>query len=51
MHLPLFVGLIAMFSGSTLPEEIASSTQRLVAKGHDILGMVPGVKTERFVDG
>jgi hypothetical protein len=41
MHLPLFVGLISMLAGSTLPEDIASSTRRLVAKGHDILGMVP----------
>jgi hypothetical protein len=42
MHLPLFVGLISMLAGSTLPEDIATSTRRLVAKGHDILGMVPG---------
>jgi hypothetical protein len=41
MHLPLFVGLISMLAGSTLPEDIATSTRRLVAKGHDILGMVP----------
>lgn len=43
MHLPLFVGLISMFVGSTLPDDIAASTRRLVIKGHDILGMVPGM--------
>jgi hypothetical protein len=50
MQTPLFVGLISMLAGSTLPEDIATSTRRLVAKGHDILGMVPGMKIERFVD-
>ena len=47
MQTPLFVGLISMFVGSTLPEDIATSTRRLLIKGHDILGMVPGMKLER----
>jgi hypothetical protein len=51
MQTPLFVGLISMFVGSTLPEDIAKSTRRLLIKGHDILGMVPGVKLERLFDG
>ena len=51
MQTPLFVGLISMFVGSTLPEDIATSTRRLLIKGHDILGRVPGVKLERLCDG
>ena len=47
MQLPLFVGLISMFVGSTLPDDIATSTRRLVIKGHDILGMVPGMPVEK----
>jgi len=47
MQLPLLVGLISMFVGSTLPDDIATSTRRLVIKGHDILGMVPGMKLEK----
>jgi hypothetical protein len=50
MQTPLFVGLISMFVGSTLPEDIATSTRRLLIKGHDILGTVPGVKLERLFD-
>jgi hypothetical protein len=49
MQIPLFVGLISMLSDSTLPEDIATSTHRLVAKGHDILGMVPGMNLERLI--
>jgi hypothetical protein len=41
MQAPLLVGLISMFVGSTLPDDIAASTRRLLIKGHDILGMVP----------
>jgi hypothetical protein len=48
MQVPLFVGLISMLSGSTLQDDIATTTRQLVAKGHDILGMVPGMKLERF---
>lgn len=43
MQTPLFVGLISLLADSTLPEDIATSTRRLIAKGHDILGMVPGM--------
>ena len=41
--LPLFAGIISMFIGSTLPDDIAVSARRLLTKGYDILGMVPGV--------
>jgi hypothetical protein len=44
---PLFVGLISMFVGSTLPDDIAQSTRRLLSKGYDILGMVPGMNLEK----
>ena len=47
MHVPLLVGLISMFVGSTLPDDIAASTRRLLVKGHDILGMVPSVDVEK----
>lgn len=47
MQVPLFVGLISMFVGSTLPDDIAQSARRLLIKGHDILGMVPGMNLER----
>jgi hypothetical protein len=50
MHFPLFVGLISLFAGSTLPEDIATSTRRLVAKGHDILGLVPAMKNPRLLE-
>ena len=49
MQVPLLVGLISMLSDCTLPEDIATSTRRLLAKGHDILGMVPGMNLERLV--
>src|SRR5205807_4886006 len=47
LQAPLFVGLIAMLVGSTLQDDIALTTRQLVAKGHDILGMVPGMNFER----
>ena len=47
MQVPLFVGLISMLSDSTLQDEIASTTRQLVIKGHNILGMVPGMNLER----
>ena len=49
MQTPLFVGLISMFLGSTLPEDIATSARRLLSKGHDILGMVPGMNFENLL--
>jgi hypothetical protein len=45
----MFVWLISMLVGSNLPDDIASSTRRLVIKGHDILGMVPGMNLERLL--
>ena len=50
MQIPLFVGLISMLMDCTLPEDIATSTRRLLAKGHDILGMAPGMNLERSMD-
>ena len=49
MQTPLLVGLISMFVGSTLPDDIASSTRRLLIKGHDILGVVPGMNLEKLL--
>lgn len=49
MQIPLFVGLISMFVGSTLPDDIATSTRRLLVKGHDILGVVPGMNFQRLL--
>lgn len=39
---PLTVGLISMLTSSTLQEDIASTGRRLIARGYEILGMVPG---------
>jgi hypothetical protein len=47
MQTPLFVGFISMWVGSTLKDDIAVTTRQLVAKGHDILGMPPGMNRER----
>jgi hypothetical protein len=47
MQVPLFVGLISMLSDSTLQDEIALTTRQLLIKGHDILGMMPGMNLER----
>lgn len=49
MPTPLFVGLLSMFLGSTLPDDIAASARRLLIKGHDILGMVPGMNFEALL--
>jgi hypothetical protein len=38
---PAFIGLISMMTGSTLQEDIVSTSRRLVAKGRDILGLRP----------
>lgn len=48
MQVPLFVGLISMLAGSTLQDDITGTTRQLVAKGRDILGMMPGTHFERF---
>ena len=49
MQVPLFVGLISMFVGSTLPDDIAVTLRRLLMKGHDILGMMPGMNFEKLL--
>jgi hypothetical protein len=38
----LWVGLVAMITGSALQEDIAATHRRLIGKGREILGMVPG---------
>jgi hypothetical protein len=50
MPVPLFIGLISMWTGSTLQDDIVTTARQVVAKGHDILGMVPGMKLERSFD-
>ena len=47
MQTPLVVGFISMFVGSTLQDDIETTLRRLIIKGHDILGMTPGVNMER----
>ena len=37
---PAFVGLISMFTGSTLQEDIAATTHQLLLRGRNILGCV-----------
>jgi hypothetical protein len=49
MQVPLSLGIISMFIGSTLPDDIATSVRRLIIKGHDILGMVPGMNLEKLL--
>jgi hypothetical protein len=39
---PLVIGLIAHLAGVTLQEDIATMTGRLIAKGHAVMGVVPG---------
>jgi len=50
LPVPLFIGLISMWTGSTLQDDIVTTARQVVAKGHDILGMVPGMKLERSFD-
>ena len=38
---PMIVGLISMLTASTLQEDIVATGRRLIAKGQEILGMVP----------
>jgi hypothetical protein len=42
MHIPLFIGLISMWTGSTLQDDILSTARRAVAKGRHILGLAHG---------
>ena len=44
---PLLVGLISMLTASTLQEDIALTHRRLVAKGHEILGITPTTQSEK----
>jgi hypothetical protein len=37
---PAFVGLISMFTGSTLQEDIAATARQLLLRGRNILGFV-----------
>jgi len=40
---PVIIGLLSMFTGSTLQEDIASTARRVEARGRDILGLsAPG---------
>lgn len=44
---PLVIGLIAHLAGGVLQEDIAAMTGRLIAKGHAVMGMGPGVAFPR----
>jgi hypothetical protein len=46
MQPPWVVGLISMVTGSTLQADIVATHRRLVARGQEILGMVPGTFRE-----
>jgi len=46
MQHPWVVGLISMFTGSTLQADIVATHRRLIARGQEILGMVPGAPLE-----
>jgi len=50
LPIPLFIGLISMWTNSTLQDDIVVTARRVVAQGYDILGMVPGMKLERSFD-
>ena len=41
-QIPLFVGILALFSGLVLQEDIADLVRRLLSRGEDILRMSPG---------
>lgn len=43
---PWVVGLISLVTGSTLQADIVATHRRLVARGQEILGMVPGTLRE-----
>ena len=44
---PLMIGLIAHLAGVTLQEDIATMAGRLIAKGHAVLGLSPGLAFPR----
>jgi hypothetical protein len=39
LPIPLFIGLISMWTGSTLQDDIVTTARKVIAKGHDILGI------------
>lgn len=43
---PWLVGLISLFTGSTLQDDIVATHRRLIVRGREILGMVPGTPGE-----
>ena len=43
---PWVVGLISLVTGSTLQADIVATHRRLIARGQEILGMVPGTPRE-----
>ena len=45
---PLIVGLISMLTASPLQEDIALTHRRLVAKGHEILGITPATHLKKY---
>jgi len=45
---PLVVGLISMLTASTLQEDIALTHRRLIAKGHEILGITPTSHQKKY---
>ena len=47
---PVFIGLISMFTGSALQEDIASTTRKLEARGRDILGLGVPAKSQPVYD-
>jgi hypothetical protein len=44
-EVPLLVGLIAQIRGA-LPEDIESCARQLIKRGQEILGKVPGIRTD-----
>ena len=47
---PAFIGLIAMVTGATLQEDIASTTRKLEARGRDILGLAVPSQSQNLYD-
>ncbi len=45
---PLILGLISMLTTSTLQEDIDSTRRRLIARGCEILGMMPGTPLKAY---
>jgi hypothetical protein len=47
---PAFIGLISMVMGTTLQEDIASTTRKLEARGRDILGLALPTQSQNAYD-